>query len=75
MQVLLAPVLLDLPARRKLSTQLDDSGPTSNDLLRRLVEKHLPVPRQNDDLLSIQTDGQHLQFEHLGVKPDRRFRL
>jgi hypothetical protein len=37
LQVLLAAVLLDLPARRGMSTRHYDSGPTSNDLLERLV--------------------------------------
>jgi hypothetical protein len=47
-----------------------DSGPTSNDLLSHLVKKHLPVPRQNTDLLSNPADEQHNQADRLGEESD-----
>ena len=40
LQVLLAAVLLDFPARRRMSIQQYDSGPTSNDLLESRVAEN-----------------------------------
>jgi hypothetical protein len=42
LQVLLAAVLLDFPARRRMSIPQYDSGTTSNDLLERLVAESTP---------------------------------
>jgi hypothetical protein len=39
---LLAAVLLDFPARRRMSIPQYDSGTTSNDLLERLVAESTP---------------------------------
>jgi|SRR5271166_3429201 len=40
LQVLLAAVLLDLPARRRISIREYSSGPTSNDLMESRVAKN-----------------------------------
>jgi hypothetical protein len=65
MQVLLAPVLLDLPAERGVSIPQFDSGPTSNDLLESLIAKSAHVrPSDPIDTLSAllaQNDGETIE--------------
>jgi hypothetical protein len=65
MQVLLAQVLLDLPAERGVSIQQFDSGPTSNDLLESLIAKSAHArPSDPIDTLSallVRNDGENIE--------------
>jgi hypothetical protein len=65
MQVLLAPILLDLPAECGVSIPQFDSGPTSNDLLESLIAKRAHArPSDPIDTLSallVQNDGENIE--------------
>lgn len=48
-------------ARRRMSTLQYDSGPTSNDLLRRLVEKHTPATQKFQIIVQNADDVQNIE--------------
>jgi len=61
---LLAAVLLDFPARRRMSIQQYDSGPTSNDLLERLVAESGPPALNYQIVAQSAEDMQNIENAH-----------
>jgi hypothetical protein len=67
LQVLLAALLLVFIPGRGMTTQDYDSGPTSNDLLERLIAKHAPAAPH----LQIQAQGADSACDGVVVAPER----